>query len=108
MTKKFIAFALPVLIVTFSHQWLWGQKLKDKNIAISYVSLPTLPQPPDFKTYSVQAKGGGFETAGINPGQSAKAIKLEGYKRLSGHGKRISDTSGSSSRHPPSVTMIGS
>lgn len=82
-----IKYLFLTLITLFLISPSFAQKIKDKRVAIKYVSLPSEKLPDDFKTYSVRVYGSGVSTAGLNPESLANSIKMDGFKRLAGMGQ---------------------
>lgn len=83
MTRKII-FLLTGLFI-FANLG-FSQKLKDKIIQVPYVSLPSKKLPASFSTYSVKVNGGAFNYSNRDPFSTAKSIRMDGFKRLTGMG----------------------
>lgn len=73
---------------------LWGinaqaQKLKDKNIKLYAVSIPSEKLPDDFLTYSVKCSGSGAGQAGKSNVGIAEGIKMDGFRRIEPDGQNF-------------------
>lgn len=61
---------------------LQAQKLKDKNIKLYGVSIPSEKLPDDYLTYSVKSKGAGAGQAGKSNTAIANGIKMDAFRRI--------------------------
>ena len=82
---KFSQLTLSLAFLFFASS-LFGQKIKDKRVRITYVSLPSEKLPDTHKTYSVSVYGSNLSTAGMSAKGAANAIKMDGFKRVADEG----------------------
>ncbi len=59
-----------------------AQKMKDKRVEISYVSLPAEKLPAAYTTYSVQLTGGNITMGGLTAQSLAQQVRMDGFKRV--------------------------
>ena len=83
MKIRFTLILAALLLVGFSAS---TQKLKDKRVNIKFVSPPSVQLSDDFQTYSVSVSGRSHITSGSTSESIANAIKMDGFKRLTGNG----------------------
>lgn len=83
---KLVALAATVFFCTYSIQ---AQKLKDKNIKLYAVSIPSEKLPDDYLTYSVKSSGSGAGLAGKSNEAIANSIKMDAFRRIEPDGNNF-------------------
>ncbi len=78
---------LLLIIYLIGTQFSIGQKLRDKNVHIKYVKLPSQTLPDDFMTYSVDATGQALVKAEVTRTAYVNKFRMDGFKRLNGVGE---------------------
>ena len=81
--KNLILLIIFICFCTYSN----GQKLRDKNVHIKYVKLPSQTLPNDFMTYSVDATGQALVKAEVTRTAYVNKFRMDGFKRLNAVGE---------------------
>jgi hypothetical protein len=82
-------FILAVLIQ--SALGVQGQKIRDKRIAVSYVSLPEQKLPDSSDTYSVDVSGNSLRDVRLIEWDLERQIHMDGFTKLDGGEKGDAD-----------------